>query len=1053
MFYGISGRQYMLASSSLKVGGEGSIYTISGDPSMLAKVYHPHILDNELEAKIKTMYQNPPAQEVLSQIAWPIDILYDEQRRFRGFMMRKLNVTHDLIDIYEYPPRALKSVTLQHKLIIAQNICLVISAVHKAGYIFGDFNPMNIGVNLNDGTVAFFDADTYHFKDKKTGLTYRCKAGCPGYVAPELLATCKKFTALHPEIKDVYAHAPLPTFTFETDNFALAIHIFKLIMNGFTPYNGIPETSSVSLASPGRGDIAVERNNYCFAPGKKPMAVATPAMASLPPEVQTLFERTFVEGFATPSARPTADEWEIALMHFGENLKQCSNNPYHQFYKELVSCPYCEADERYELEIHPAPKTSMTQKKFSTPPIVQTPQTPSKPINGQTQTASYISQRSGSHNSAKSSTANRGSMTLRTKIVITVVIVVISYMFISIMSNIDRDTVDIIPEDMSIEVGESVQLRISSTNSRLSASYTNAVIDIEWENDRHSGRNYYLTVTGVSEGTAFLTVYKRDNEDISDTITIEVVATQGDLSGDTDISSDINSGNINSNLEDVSEHTSKSSALPIELNSPIDDALESSDAPNWYAFSLTEQGYITIEFEHEQVSSSNTYWKLYLYRDDGSTFFDGGSRYWSVSGDQGLTTCSVGLPQGNFFIVVAPFSSSRWSDSDYTFSVAFYPTKDWEMELNNDKYGANDIVVNTAYHGAITNDGDQDWYLFNLQEDGFINISFDHGQVESPNTYWRLYLYRDDGSTYYDGGSRYWSVPGDEALITCDLGLPAGSYYLRVVPFSSSRWDSETYVFTVNYTESRTWEKELNNNQYNADKIDLGAYYSASISNDSDQDWYTFDLTSSGVLNISFMHTPLDSSNTYWRVYIYRDDGSTYYDGGARYWSIAGDEDLVTEEVGLPAGTYYLRVIPFSSSRWSSHTYSFSVNFTASNTWETEINNTKYDADTVSLGVSYSGAITNESDQDWYVFSIGTSHNVSITVNHIPIDSSNTYWRIYLYREDGSSSATEDAYWSIPGDENQTFSNIPLDPGTYYLRVTPFSSSRWSGQTYSFTIQ
>ena len=68
MYYGIAGRQYALAVSPLKTGGEGSIYTINGDSSLLAKVYHPNILDQELEEKLKTMYQNPPAPKSLGRL-------------------------------------------------------------------------------------------------------------------------------------------------------------------------------------------------------------------------------------------------------------------------------------------------------------------------------------------------------------------------------------------------------------------------------------------------------------------------------------------------------------------------------------------------------------------------------------------------------------------------------------------------------------------------------------------------------------------------------------------------------------------------------------------------------------------------------------------------------------------------------------------------------------------------------------------------------------------------------------------------------------------------
>lgn len=76
-------------------------------------------------------------------------------------------------------------------MIIAQNICAVIDAVHRAGFVFGDFNPANIGVDMNTGHVAFWDTDSYHIYDKATGTTYRCKVCLDGYVAPELLAKFK----------------------------------------------------------------------------------------------------------------------------------------------------------------------------------------------------------------------------------------------------------------------------------------------------------------------------------------------------------------------------------------------------------------------------------------------------------------------------------------------------------------------------------------------------------------------------------------------------------------------------------------------------------------------------------------------------------------------------------------------------------------------------------------------------------------------------------------------------------------------------------------------
>ena len=210
---------------------------------------------------------------------------------------------------------------------------------------------MNIGVNLKDGTVAFFDTDTYHIRDPYTNETYRCNVAYPGYVAPELITASKSYKITSPTEKDVYAHMPLPTFTEQTDNFALAIHIFKLLMNGYSPFNGIDSKLTVSQASPGMGDVAVERDNYCFKPGLKPQSAATPPLTTLPKTIQDLFTRAFVNGRTSPTTRPSADEWRAALEQYEKSLTQCKVNANHHYYKLNSSCPWCEAKKRYEHEM------------------------------------------------------------------------------------------------------------------------------------------------------------------------------------------------------------------------------------------------------------------------------------------------------------------------------------------------------------------------------------------------------------------------------------------------------------------------------------------------------------------------------------------------------------------------------------------------------------------------------------------------------------------------------------------------------------------------------
>jgi len=352
VYTGLSGASYNLESKHLASGGEGNIHRVyRGTSKKVAKIYHANKITPELEDKLKYMVSNPPDKTVLNQVAWPLDVLYDSKNNFCGFVMPELSIDAELKDIYQYPPTT--GLSAKNKIIIAGNICAVISAVHNAGYVFGDFNPRNIGVDTKSGKVAFLDTDSYHVFDKVNKRLYRCKVCADGYAAPELLEACANHKAANPnDGQQLYEKTPLPTFTEETDNFALAIHIFKLLMNGFTPFGGIIETVTPSQASPSQGNAAIRRNEYSFRPGYKPMSPAVPPLEIFPQEITDLFTRAFlVIGQVNPSRRPTSIEWHQALDRYEHTLIKCKVNKFHQYDRKNKTCPFCEADTRYQSAI------------------------------------------------------------------------------------------------------------------------------------------------------------------------------------------------------------------------------------------------------------------------------------------------------------------------------------------------------------------------------------------------------------------------------------------------------------------------------------------------------------------------------------------------------------------------------------------------------------------------------------------------------------------------------------------------------------------------------
>jgi serine/threonine protein kinase len=355
-------RNYNLAKAPFAKGGEGEVFAIH-DTAFVAKCYFKP--SGELEEKLLYMVNHRPKASILSSIAWPLDVIYDENHHFAGFVMERLSSTRDLQEVYAYPPQF----SFKNRLIIAKNICTVISELHSAKYIFGDFNPNNIVVDGKTGEVTFIDTDSYHIVlDKTKNKAYRCKVDCPGYVAPELLQKI-----YHDSKSYTYENAPLDTFTQETDNFALAIHIFKLLMNGFTPFNGVDENNRSPRPSPGVGHDSVWQDSYCFKPGFKSMTPVVPPKNTIPPYIRSLFDKAFIAGRRDPGKRPSPDEWYTALGRYEGDLKPCGN-PIHQYYRPLPRCPWCEAEERTKP---PPPPPIIVDPP---PPIIVVPPPPTRSV-------------------------------------------------------------------------------------------------------------------------------------------------------------------------------------------------------------------------------------------------------------------------------------------------------------------------------------------------------------------------------------------------------------------------------------------------------------------------------------------------------------------------------------------------------------------------------------------------------------------------------------------------------------------------------------------------
>jgi|GEM_PF-2823901 len=407
MLKGKGGIQYSLASSPLATGGEGEIYAVNGQSGIVAKIYLPGKAGIDKERKLVKMVGEPPDKSILSQIAWPQDVIYNAGQ-FVGFIMPKLSINEDLNVVYEYGSAAkYANMPWENRIIIAENLCAVLDSIHSVGHVVGDFNPKNISVNPQTGTITFLDTDSYHIQDGAE--TYRCDVGMPEYLSSEIQIKMRGGGTL--------ATAALPTFTKDTDNFALAIHIFQLLMNGVHPFACaiIPSQSSVTAPQPSEN---IAKGQFPFMqdiPGVK-IPVFAPDITILPKQIQSLFERAFVNGSKNPSVRPNAIEWHTALRSLRGELKSCGSVSHHQYHKPLSSCPWCEVNNRFAQKFKP--KSTLTQTVITAP--TYTPPPSASKVTPPT--TSYTSTPKSSGNQTSSSSSMKKFLGIAAVLIIGVII-------------------------------------------------------------------------------------------------------------------------------------------------------------------------------------------------------------------------------------------------------------------------------------------------------------------------------------------------------------------------------------------------------------------------------------------------------------------------------------------------------------------------------------------------------------------------------------------------------------------------------------------------------
>ena len=314
---------------SIGRGGEASVYRIASDPGQIAKIYEPAPRPDYPE-KLAWMTQHPPLNPTLSvghpSLAWPGGLLYDERGRFIGYRMAYIHPAAPLLHVFN--PKLRRAVLPRfdrrylHR--VARNLSSAVAALHTRGYVAGDLNESNVLV-IPSALVTLIDTDSFQVEEQREGrrVVHFCPVGKFEYLPPEMQAN----------------HLGKVRRLPEQDNFALAVLIFQLLMEGNHPFRaqwlgeGEPPPIEARIAD---GAFPYTTANHAVMPPRN-----APDLNRLHPAIVELTRRCFIDGHLDPGLRPDARAWEEAIIQAERALRACPNG--HIYSAHFPYCPECPA--------------------------------------------------------------------------------------------------------------------------------------------------------------------------------------------------------------------------------------------------------------------------------------------------------------------------------------------------------------------------------------------------------------------------------------------------------------------------------------------------------------------------------------------------------------------------------------------------------------------------------------------------------------------------------------------------------------------------------------
>ena len=531
-------------------------------------------------------------------------------------------------------------------------------------------------------------------------------------------------------------------------------------------------------------------------------------------------------------------------------------------------------------------------------------------------------------------------------------------------------------------------------------------------------------------------------------------------------------------------------ATNILINAPVTGNMSSVNDLDYFKFNVAEYRDLKIEFSTPDNINQHM-WTIYLQDSKGgvATYYAGQTGTASGS-KRNFVSPNLTLDPGVYYIVIFPYDqgAGSYSNADYALTVRsdYAPVpviSDDEVIEYPTEVPFLAYSVNREFDGALGSANDSNIFEFGLNYNGMIFIDFMSPQSVARDS-WILNIYdKNDklissGKYGNEGELQITSsglLTGMKIKTSNKIRVPAGSYYVKVLPINSYDFSSNSYKIKINYIPEakeailsgiEIYEKEFNNAPYNANMLTLGEYISANLSDHTDIDYFKFTVTKNSGVKITFS-SPQSVTQNDWIVELFTNDSVTSaifkenFGADGKSGGLYSDYKIAESKIiRLAPGTYYLRVGAYNIINYSNEDYKIKVEIAEQNAsgalYESEPNETPAKANILPINTDIIGNIFDVNDIDYFKISVGEIRDIQIKFS-VNLNVRAGLWSVKLYDVRNKELKS----YKIGGEGGTAAPNglkyfkterIPLAPGDYYVCVSPYSKNDYSNEEYTLKV-